>query len=80
MTGRVAGRGPKKAWGELSPMGRAAVVVLGAVQLALQAATLWDLRRRSDQELRGSRRWWAAASFVNVVGPIAYLAFGRRPR
>jgi hypothetical protein len=78
--GEDVGSGRKKGWGELSPVGRAAVVVLGAVQLALQAATLWDLRRRSDQELRGSRRWWAAASFVNVVGPVAYLAFGRRPR
>ena len=54
------------------------VVVLGGVQLSLQAAALWDLRHRSDQELRGSRRWWAAASFVNFVGPIAYLAFDRR--
>ena len=73
-------RDGKKKWDELTPVGRATVAVLGAVQLALQAVTLWDLRRRSDQELRGSRRWWAAASFVNFVGPVAYLAFGRRPR
>jgi hypothetical protein len=73
-------RDGKKKWDELTPVGRAAVVVLGAAQLALQAVTLWDLRRRPDQELRGSRRWWAAASFVNFVGPVAYLAFGRRPR
>jgi hypothetical protein len=68
----------KKRWGDLTPARRAVVVVLGGVQLALQAAALWDLRRRPDRELRGSRRWWTAASFVNVVGPIAYLAFGRR--
>ena len=73
-------RDGKKKWDELTPVGRATVAVLGAAQLALQAVTLWDLRRRSEQELRGSRRWWAAASFVNFAGPIAYLAFGRRPR
>ena len=68
----------KNRWGDVIPARRAVVVVLGGVQLALQAAALWDLRRRSDRELRGSRRWWTAASFVNVVGPIAYLALGRR--
>ena len=48
-----------------------------AVQLALQAATLWDLRRRRADEVWGSKRWWTAA-FVNVLGPVAYCAVGPR--
>ena len=68
----------KKRWDELRPAQRRAVVAVGAVQIALQAATLWDLHRRSEQDLRGSRWWWTAASFVNLVGPITYLVVGRR--
>ena len=51
-----------------------------AVQLVLQAATLWDLRQRSADELWGSKRWWTAAAFVNFLGPAAYFAVGRRKR
>jgi hypothetical protein len=68
----------KKKWGELTATQQRAVVAGAAVQLVLQIAALWDLRRRSAEELRGSRRWWTAAAFVNVVGPIAYFAVGRR--
>jgi hypothetical protein len=68
----------KKAWAELTRTQRRAILVAAAVQLALQLVTLWDLRRRSADELRGSKRWWTAAAFVNIVGPIAYFAVGRR--
>ena len=68
----------KTRWNELRPAQRRAVVVGGAVQIALQVAALWDLRRRSAAELRGSRRWWAAVTFLNFVGPIAYFTVGRR--
>jgi hypothetical protein len=72
----VAGR--TRRWRDLTPAQRWAVVAGGAVQVALQAAALWDLRRRPTAELRGSRRWWVAASFLNYVGPLAYFAVGRR--
>lgn len=68
----------KKRWSELTPTQQRLVVAAGAVQLVLQAATLWDLRRRSPEELRGSKRWWAVAAFVNIVGPVAYFTVGRR--
>jgi hypothetical protein len=54
------------------------IVVLGAVQLGLQVAALRDLHRRSDRQVRGSRRLWVAASFVNFLGPVAYFLAGRR--
>jgi hypothetical protein len=39
---------------------------------------LLDLRRRPSTQIRGSKRLWAAAAFVNFVGPLAYFSFGRR--
>jgi hypothetical protein len=48
-----------------------------AAQFVLQVAALWDLRRRSADELRGSKRWWTVAAFVNIVGPDRLLR--RRP-
>jgi hypothetical protein len=68
----------KKKWAELTRTQRRVILAGAAVQLILQIATLWDLRHRSAGELRGSKRWWAAAAFVNIVGPLAYFAVGRR--
>jgi hypothetical protein len=48
------------------------------VQVSLSVATLVDLRRRPSIQIRGSKRLWAAAAFVNFVGPLAYFSFGRR--
>ena len=68
----------KKRWSELTRNQQRAILASAAVQLVLQAATLWDLRRRSADELWGSKRWWTAAAFVNFIGPTAYFAVGRR--
>lgn len=62
----------------LDPRYRVTVILAGVVQVTLTAAALLDLRRRGPDEIRGSRKAWAAASFVNFVGPIAYFALGRR--
>jgi hypothetical protein len=48
------------------------------VQEALAAATLWDLRHRPRARIRGSKKLWVAAAFVNFVGPLAYFTVGRR--
>jgi Phospholipase_D-nuclease N-terminal len=68
----------KKKWNELTRGQQRMILAGAAVQLVLQVATLWDVRRRSADELRGSKRWWTAAAFVNIIGPIAYFAVGRR--
>ena len=65
-------------WRDLTPAQRWVILGGGAVQVALQAVALWDLRNRSSAELRGSRLWWIAASFVNFLGPLAYFTVGRR--
>jgi hypothetical protein len=69
---------PGKRWDELSNLQRGAVVLLGVVQLGLLVAALGDIYRRPDEEIRGGKRLWAAAAFVNFVGPISYFLFGRR--
>jgi Phospholipase_D-nuclease N-terminal len=71
-------RGAKKRWSELSTRQHAAVVGGGVVQVALQVAGLRDLRRRPADHVKGSKAMWAALSFVNTLGPLAYFAFGRR--
>ena len=68
----------KKRWSELTRNQQRVILGGAAVQLVLQAAMLRDLRRRPADELRGSKRWWTAAAFVNFIGPTAYFAVGRR--
>jgi hypothetical protein len=36
-----------------------------------------DLRRRPADRVKGTKAAWAAASCVNVFGPIAYFVLGR---
>ncbi|HWJ09363.1 MAG TPA: hypothetical protein VNS46_08310 [Nocardioides sp.] len=71
----------KKRWSDLDPRVRKAILVVGAVDGALKAVALIDLKRRSSAEVRGSRKTWAAAlTFGNTAGivPAAYLLRGRR--
>ena len=68
----------KKGWGAFTPLQKAAMVFAVAAQLSLLGAALADIRRRPQEELRGSKRAWAALAFVNYVGPISYFLFGRR--
>ena len=63
---------------DLTAPQRALLGLLVAGQLALFAAALVDLRRRSARKIRGAKRLWVAASFVNYIGPIAYFTYGRK--
>ena len=67
-----------KKWGELSGRSRKLITVTGVIEVALLVATLVDIRRRPADQIRGSKRLWTALAFVNIIGPIAYFAFGRR--
>jgi hypothetical protein len=67
-----------KTWSELSTRSRRLIVVAGAVEVALLAATLIDIRRRPAEQINGSKRMWTALAFVDIVGPVAYFAFARR--
>ncbi|HET8680870.1 MAG TPA: PLD nuclease N-terminal domain-containing protein [Micromonosporaceae bacterium] len=68
----------RRQWGDLSRQERTMVVLLGAVELALTATAAVDLYRRPPGGVRGPKAAWWPAIFVQPVGPLAYLAFGRR--
>jgi hypothetical protein len=64
-------------WRDLPKKKRARFAAQGIVQVALTAWALWDLRHRPASEIRGSKRLWTLLAFVQPVGPVAYLLFGR---
>ena len=68
----------KKTWSELSVNQKRAVYGAGAVELVATGAALLDLARRPAGTVRGPKWAWVLAFFVQPVGPIAYLAAGRR--
>ena len=68
----------KKSWSELTTAQKSGIVAGIVVQVALLIAALADIRRRPAEQINGSKRMWAALSFVNYVGPIAYFVFGRK--
>ena len=52
--------------------------VQGLINLALMIWTIWDIRHRSDDEIKGNRKLWMLAAFAPPIGPIAYFIFGRK--
>jgi hypothetical protein len=65
-------------WSDLTPGQRAVLLTMVSVELALTATALVDLARRPAAQVRGRKGWWALGCVVQPVGPIAYLAMGRR--
>ncbi len=72
------GKSRKKRWSDMSRGQQVATVLGSVVQVTLLAAALWDIAHRPAAGIKGSKKAWAAASFVNFIGPIAYFAFGRK--
>ena len=74
----MARKRKKKRWSDLSPGQQRAIVGAGIVELGMKVAALADLRRRRAEEIRGPKPLWGALQLVNLFGPLAYFAFGRR--
>jgi hypothetical protein len=68
----------QRRWSDLSPRQQALLLTLVSVELALTATALVDLARRPAAQVRGPKVAWAVGCFVQPVGPITYLAIGRR--
>jgi hypothetical protein len=68
----------RRRWADLTPRQRLLTVVAGSVQLSLAALSWTDLARRPAAQVNGPKPLWAAIIAVNVVGPLAYLRWGRR--
>jgi hypothetical protein len=76
MAGKVSRR-----WSDLSERNRRLLIAAAAVEGALKAAALADMKRRPASEVRGPKGAWAVGVVaVNSFGaaPIAYFVFGRR--
>lgn len=68
----------KKKWADL-PAGAKALVVVGSIiELVLTTVALRDLHGRGKDAVRGPKWLWRVVAFVQPVGPILYLLFGRR--
>jgi hypothetical protein len=70
----------KQKWSDLSKRKRRLIVVAGVAEAGLKVAMLIDLRRRPADQIRGPKWLWTPLAFVNLVGPVSYFAFGRRPQ
>ncbi len=68
----------KKTWSDLTPLQQKAVIVGGIAELVLSTLAARDLTRRPSAQVRGPKALWALALTVQPVGPVAYLAIGRR--
>lgn len=67
-----------KRWSDLRRTQKGMVLVLVPIQLGLLAAALVDIWRRPAREIRGNKKLWTAAAFVNFIGPISYFLFARK--
>jgi hypothetical protein len=67
----------RQRWSEMSTRRKVVVVVLAVVQISLALSAWSDLARRPAEQVRGSKRGWAAIIGVNFVGPILYFTRGR---
>ena len=67
----------KKRFKDLSPRGKAAVVLVTAASLPVIATAQRDIQRRPSAEIRGSRLVWRLVS-LNSLGALGYLRWGRR--
>jgi Phospholipase_D-nuclease N-terminal len=68
----------KKQWSDLSGGHRAAIIIGSAIEVVLTTVALADLARRPRAQVRGPKSLWVLGCIVQPVGPIAYLALGRR--
>lgn len=72
------GKLSRRRWSDLEAGQRAALVAVAAVEVALTATAAVDLTRRPSGQIRGGKAMWWPLIFVQPVGPITYLVWGRR--
>ena len=68
----------QRQWKDLPAGRQRRLIITGLVQLTLTSLTLWDLAHRPASQIKGNKRLWTVLAFVQPVGPLAYLLFGRK--
>lgn len=71
------GRDKKKGWDALSMEQKRGIGLAAVVQIGLLAWAMVDWFRRPGSQIRGPKLLWLPLLFVNFVGPLSYLKFGR---
>jgi hypothetical protein len=54
------------------------IAAILAGHVAVTALTWRDLRHRTDNQVRGSKKWWRVASAANSANSLIYFLIGRR--
>ena len=68
----------QRQWRDLPQWQRTGTLLLAPVELVLTVMAAVDLARRPGSEVRGPKLIWWPALFVQPIGPVAYLLWGRR--
>jgi len=69
----------KKRWSEFTQGQKAAVIAGATIEIVLTTVALVDLARRPRAAVWGPKAVWALGCLIQPMGPVAYLALGRRP-
>lgn len=68
----------RQQWKDIPRRQRRRIGIMSLVEMVLTGIALWDLAHRPETEINGKKKVWALVSFVQPVGPISYLLFGRK--
>jgi phospholipase D-like protein len=63
---------------ELPRWQRIGTLVVAPLEIILTVTAAVDLARRPSSRIRGPKALWWLSIFIQPVGPIAYLKWGRR--
>lgn len=77
---RASRRRSMRKWRRMDTAERATIVAGAVIHVTLMTLAQVDLGRRPEEQIRGPRWLWRLIVLVNLVGPVAYFAFGRRRR
>jgi hypothetical protein len=69
---------PGRRWANLTDAQRRLLIAAAATEASIKIAALIDIQRRPASQIRGPKALWRAAMAVNLLGPLAYFAVGRR--
>jgi hypothetical protein len=79
-TGPAPQAGLREFWAGLGTARRAGMITLAAFEVVCTTAAALDLLRRPQHLVRGPKALWWPALFVQPIGSVAYLTWGRRLR
>ena len=68
----------QRKWRDLPRWQRTSTLVLAPVEILLTTMAAFDLARRPWRQIHGPKALWWPAILVRPLGPVAYLAWGRR--